>query len=144
MEAPPVTNDEPETLDAAPPVPGKTILVVDDEPAVAALLAEGLSRDGYKVDTAANGAIALTKLAAHNYDLIISDSGMPVLSGPELYRELERREPHLARRFVFVTGDVLNSSTRAFVAQTGALQLEKPFTLESVKRVVRRALLATA
>jgi len=144
VEAPPVTNDEPETLDAALPVPGKTILVVDDEPAVAALLAEGLSRDGYKVDTAANGAIALTKLAAHNYDLIISDSGMPVLSGPELYRELERREPHLARRFVFVTGDVLNSSTRAFVAQTGALQLEKPFTLESVKRVVRRALLATA
>jgi len=144
VEAPPVANDEPETLDAALPVPGKTILVVDDEPAVAALLAEGLSRDGYKVDTAANGAIALTKLAAHNYDLIISDSGMPVLSGPELYRELERREPHLARRFVFVTGDVLNSSTRAFVAQTGALQLEKPFTLESVKRVVRRALLATA
>jgi len=110
----------------------------------AALLAEGLSRDGYKVDTAANGAIALRKLAAQNYDLVISDSGMPVLSGPELYRELERREPHLAGRFVFVTGDALNSCTRAFVAQTGGPQLEKPFTLESVKCVVRRVLLATA
>ena len=141
VETPPVTHDEPET---ALPVPGKTILVVDDESAVAALLAEGLSRDGYKVDTAANGAVALRKLAAQNYDLIISDSGMPVLSGSELYRELERREPHLARRFVFVTGDVLNSSTRAFLAQTGAPQLEKPFTLESLKRVVRRVLLATA
>src|SRR5436309_4665772 len=138
------TNDEPEPFEAALPVPGKTILVVDDEPAVAALLAEALSRDGYKVDTAANGAIALRKLAAQNYDLIISDSGMPVLSGPELYLELERREPHLAQRFVFVTGDVLSSSTRAFLEQTGAPQLEKPFTLESVKRVVRRALLATA
>jgi signal transduction histidine kinase len=144
VEPPPLTHGEPETFDAALPVPGKTILVVDDEPAVAALLAEGLSRDGYKVDTAANGAIALRKLAAQNYDLIISDSGMPVLSGPELYLELERREPHLAQRFVFVTGDVLNSSTRAFLEQTGAPQLEKPFTLESVKRVVRRALLATA
>ena len=144
VETPRLTHGEPETFEAALPVPGKTILVVDDEPAVAALLAEGLSRDGYKVDTAANGAIALRKLAAQNYDLIISDSGMPVLSGPELYLELERREPHLAQRFVFVTGDVLNSSTRAFLEQTGAPQLEKPFTLESVKRVVRRALLATA
>ena len=144
VEAPPVTNDGPETFEPALPVPGKTILVVDDEPAVAALLAEGLSRDGYKVDTAANGAIALRKLAAQTYDLIISDSGMPVLSGPDLYRELERREPHLARRFVFVTGDVFNPSTRAFLTQTGAPQLEKPFTLESVKRLVRRVLLATA
>jgi len=49
-----------------------------------------------------------------------------------------RREPHLARRFVFVTGDVLNASARAFPAQTGAPQLEKPFTAE------RRVLLATA
>jgi len=144
VETPPVTHDEPETFEAALPVPGKTILVVDDEPALAALLAEGLSRAGYKVDTAANGAVALRKLAAQNYDLIISDSGMLVLSGSELYRELERREPHLARCFVFVTGDVLNSSTRAFLAQTGAPQLEKPFTLESLKRVVRRVLLATA
>src|SRR6266403_3108095 len=53
IETPPVsTNDEPEPFEAALPVPGKTILVVDDEPAVAALLAEALSRDGYKVDTA--------------------------------------------------------------------------------------------
>ena len=145
VETPPVTtNDEPEPFEAALPVPGKTILVVDDEPAVAALLAEALSRDGYQVDTAANGAVALERLAARKYDLIISDSGMPVLSGPELYREVERREPHLVRRFVFVTGDVLNPSTRAFLAQTGAPQLEKPFALESVKRVVRRVLLATA
>jgi two-component system NtrC family sensor kinase len=127
---------------AAPAVPGKTILVVDDEPAVASLLAEALARDGHKVDLAANGAVALRMLGARYYDLIVSDSGMPVLSGPELYREVERREPRLARRFVFVTGDILNPRTRAFLARTGAPQLEKPFTVESVKRVVRRALLA--
>ncbi len=91
---------------------------------------------------AANGAVALRMLGARNYDLIISDSGMPVLGGRELYREVEQREPHLSRRFVFVTGDILNPRTRAFLARTGAPQLEKPFTVESVKRVVRRALLA--
>jgi signal transduction histidine kinase len=126
----------------APALPGRTILVVDDEPAVASLLAEALARDGHKVDLAANGAVALRMLAARDYDLIVSDSGMPVLSGPELYGEVERREPRLIRRFVFVTGDILNPRTRAFLARTGAPQLEKPFTVESVRRVVRRALLA--
>ena len=140
--APPEPQEEAAELQAAGPVVGKSILVVDDEPAVASLLAEALSRDGYKVDMAANGAVALRMLGARDYDLIISDSGMPELNGRELYREVERREPRLSRRFVFVTGDILNPRTRAFLAETGAPQLEKPFTVESVKRVVRRALLA--
>ena len=139
---PPGPVGERDDRGAAPAVPGKTILVVDDEPAVASLLAEALARDGHKVDLAANGAVALRMLGVREYDLIVSDSGMPVLSGPELYREVERREPRLTRRFVFVTGDILNPRTRAFLARTGAPQLEKPFTVESVKRVVRRALLA--
>jgi CheY-like chemotaxis protein len=139
---PPGAADERDDLVAASPVPGKSILVVDDEPAVASLLAEALARDGYKVDMASNGAVALRMLGARDYDLIMSDSGMPVLSGPELYREVERREPRLSRRFVFVTGDILNPRTQAFLTRTGAPQLEKPFTVESVKRVVRRALLA--
>ena len=138
----PLIGEAPGPLDEAPPVPGKTILVVDDEPGVASILAEALTRDGYMVDTAPNGAVALEKLGAQTYDLIISDSGMPVVSGPELYREVERREPRLARRFVFVTGDILNPRTREFLERIGAPRLEKPFTLENVKRVVRRALLA--
>ena len=141
LGAPPESQEESGELQAAGPVVGKSILVVDDEPAVASLLAEALSRDGYKVDMAANGAVALRMLGARDYDLIISDSGMPELNGRELYREIERREPRLSRRFVFVTGDILNPRTRAFLAETGAPQLEKPFTVESVKRVVRRALL---
>ena len=117
---------------------------MDDEESVRDLLTAVLEDDPVTVETANTGEEGLEMAMAASYDLIISDSGMPVLSGPELYLELERREPHLAQRFVFVTGDVLNSSTRAFLEQTGAPQLEKPFTLESVKRVVRRALLATA
>ncbi|PYN34303.1 MAG: hypothetical protein DME01_15960 [Candidatus Rokuibacteriota bacterium] len=142
VETPPPAADERDDLGTTLPVAGKSILVVDDEPAVASLLAEALSRDGYNVDLAANGAVALRMLGARDYDLIVSDSGMPVLNGPELYREVALREPHLTRRFVFVTGDILNPRTRAFLARTGAPQLEKPFTIESVKRVVRRALLA--
>ena len=142
MGVAPATRDDPGALDAALPVPGKSILVVDDEQAVASMLAEALTRDGYTVDTAANGAAALRRLEVQRYDLIISDSGMPVLNGPELYREVERREPHLARRFVFLTGDILNPRIQEFLEGVDAPRLEKPFTLDSVKRVVRRVLLA--
>jgi signal transduction histidine kinase len=140
--AAPVVRDDGGALDAGPPVPGKRILVVDDEHAVASILAEALTRDGYTVDTAANGAAALRRLEVLRYDLIISDSGMPVLNGPELYREVERREPHLARRFVFLTGDVLNPRIQEFLEEVDAPRLDKPFTLDSVKRMVRRVLLA--
>jgi CheY-like chemotaxis protein len=64
VDTPPGTADERDDLVAAAPVPGKTILLVDDEPAVASLQAEALSRDGYKVDMAANGAVALRMLGA--------------------------------------------------------------------------------
>jgi two-component system NtrC family sensor kinase len=124
--APPAPVDERDDVAAALPGPSKTILVVDDEPAVASLLAETLARDGHKVDTAANGAVALRMLGARDYDLIVSDSGMPVLRGPELYREVERREPRLTRRFVFATGDILNPRTRAFLARTGAPSWRSP------------------
>jgi len=50
--APSTLADDPEELGAALPVSGKTVLVVDDEPAVASLLAEALARDGCKVDVA--------------------------------------------------------------------------------------------
>ena len=142
MGVAPATRDDPGALDAALPVPGKSILVVDDEEAVASILAEALTRDGYTVDTAANGAAALRRLEVQRYDLIISDSGMPALNGPEFYREVERREPHLARRFVFLTGDILNPRIQEFLEGVDAPRLEKPFTLDSVKRVVRRVLLA--
>lgn len=116
--------------------------MVDDEPSVVSLLAEALTREGYRVDTAPNGVAALERLEAQHYDLIISDSGMPVMSGPELYREVERREPRLARRFVFVTGDLLSSRIRKFLERTDAPRLEKPFSLADVKRVVQHVLRA--
>jgi CheY-like chemotaxis protein len=124
-------------------VGGRSILVVDDEPTVAAVLAEALSTDEHVVETAENGAVALEKLAAHSYDLVICDSGMPVLSGPDLYREVARRDPRLAEKFIFVVGDILNPRTQEFLEHVSQPRLIKPFTIDSVKHLVRRVLAAT-
>jgi two-component system NtrC family sensor kinase len=118
----------------------KTILVVDDEPEIAAILVEALERDGYQAETAENGADALRRLERQSYDLVMSDTKMPVMDGIELYREMERRFPALQRRIIFVTGDVLNAEKQRLLESTGVPVLTKPFDLSEVRRVVRRRL----
>ena len=64
------------------------------------MIAEALERDGHATDIAANGLIALGKLASRSYDLILSDTKMPVLDGESLYAELARRFPQLRQRVI--------------------------------------------
>jgi DNA-binding NtrC family response regulator len=122
-------------------VRGARILVVDDEPGIAGVLAEVLQLDGHRVETVGNGEAALGKLAVEKYELILSDVRMPDLDGPTLYREVERRHPDLLRRFIFLTGDVMSPETTQFLSQTGVPCLSKPFTLEMVREAVQRALI---
>jgi len=119
---------------------GEAVLVVDDEPEVASLLAEMLSGAGYRVDTAENGRVAATKLAEKAYDLVFSDLKMPVLDGPGLYREIEARAPALARRFVFITGDTLSPRTTQFLDETDAPCLSKPFAPDEAQAIAARVL----
>jgi CheY-like chemotaxis protein len=127
---------EPESL----VVRGKRILVVDDEPGIAGVLAEVLQLDGHAVETVANGEAALEKLIAGGYDLILSDIRMPELDGPSLYWELERRDPRLLQRMIFLTGDTLSPGTRQFLETTRAPCLSKPFALSDVREIVQRLL----
>ncbi|MBI3029234.1 MAG: PAS domain S-box protein [Candidatus Rokubacteria bacterium] len=141
-EAPPRAEPEAARPEAQRPIPGKTILVVDDEPEVAGILAELLAADGHQVETAANGLQALDKLRERRYDLILSDLRMPGLDGPGLYRELERRDPRLLRRVIFLTGDTLRQESQEFLERAGVPSLTKPFDAAEVRRLVQQALAA--
>lgn len=68
---------------------GKRVLVVDDEAAIARLVALVIAETGAKTDTAANGAEALQKIAANKPDLVILDLIMPVMTGEEVIQELQ-------------------------------------------------------
>ena len=135
---------ESDVAEAPVPVGSKAILVVDDEQELAEVLVEALGRDGHRVEIASNGAEALRQLERHTYDLVVSDTKMPIMDGVELFRELERRFPALRRRIIFVTGDVLDAEKRQFLESSGAPFLTKPFDLGDVRKVVRRRLLDTA
>ena len=124
---------------APPPIRGR-VLIVDDNPDVAAMLAEMLGDAGYQVQTATSARAALLRVDAEPFDLILSDVRMPQMDGPAFYRDLAERHPDLARRVIFVTGDLLTTDAAEFLVQSGVPSLGKPFTLSELNDVVRRVL----
>ena len=118
-----------------------TVLVVDDEPDLSAVVGELLGTLGYQVETAGDAAAALERLEReHRFDLILSDVRMPGLDGPAFYQVLEQRHPELVGRVVFMTGNILTEDTADFFAATGAPCLRKPFATEDLQRVFEQAL----
>jgi DNA-binding response OmpR family regulator len=118
----------------------KHILLVEDEPLVAQMMAEMLRAEGYRVDVAANGRLALEKLEGQTYDLIVSDLRMPELDGLGLYRELERRWPGLLRRVIIVTGTSDVPEYAEFLAHAAVPVLSKPFDVRDLYHVARQVL----
>jgi PAS domain S-box-containing protein len=130
--------------EAAAPVARLSVLVVDDEPEVVGLVADILALDGHTVDGAGSGEEALERLARRTYDAILSDIKMPGLDGPGLHREVCRRHPALAPRMAFFTGDTLGDATSAFLAQTRAASIRKPFSVDDVRAALARLTAAAA
>ncbi len=65
------------------------ILVVEDEPKLAAVIAKGLTNKGYAVDTISDGQEAFTRITVHgkDYDLVLLDLMLPTKSGAEICKE---------------------------------------------------------
>jgi CheY-like chemotaxis protein len=80
-----------------------TILVVDDEPELLEIFAIWMSREGYTVLTAANGAEALKVLTSTKVDALISDIRMPVMDGLTLVRRIYEMKLQLPS-IIFVSG----------------------------------------
>jgi PAS domain S-box-containing protein len=144
LGAMPASTPTPPSVDEAPVVRGAAVLVVEDEPSLASGLARLLGRDGHTVDTVANGRLALAQLAVRAYDLILCDVRMPELDGPSLYRLLERQQPHLCQRFIFLTGDTLEPATQAFLEASGVVCLTKPFAIAEARSAIQRVLRVAA
>ena len=116
------------------------ILVVDDQPLVAAAIADVLGLEGYEVEMAKDGREALKKIAARSYDLILCDLLMPELDGVGLYRELERQQPSLLQRLAFVSGSTEVPEYASFCERTAVPLLGKPFAVADLHRLVHRLL----
>jgi signal transduction histidine kinase/CheY-like chemotaxis protein len=116
------------------------ILVVDDEPEVARIIAINLEYDGHQVRVAYNGQEALEEVARKEPDCILLDIMMPVMDGWEVLRAL-KRDPGWARIPVIVVTARHTDIDRIKGFSGGAIEyVTKPFDPESLKDYVAKAL----
>jgi two-component system, cell cycle sensor histidine kinase and response regulator CckA len=121
-------------------VAGASLLVVEDEAQLAAAVTESLRDAGYNVEHASDGEQALHRVAAQKFDGVICDLKMPRLDGKAFFRELSSKAPKLARRVIFVTGDVAGTDAENFLEESGCRWLAKPFRLADLLRTVKEVL----
>ncbi|HXZ43239.1 MAG TPA: response regulator [archaeon] len=117
-----------------------TILVVDNDTEMRALLTEVLSREGYLVEEAANGNEALSRLRTNSFAAIIMDKNLPGLGGLYLLSGLRvicQETP------VILITTLADSAPYLEGLKKGAFEyVFKPFRIEELLRVLRRALLS--
>jgi PAS domain S-box-containing protein len=116
------------------------ILVVDDEKVIRDFVKRVLAGEGYEVETVNNAGDALKKIEGKRYNLVLIDIKMPGMDGVELYKRIQKIAKSLARRVVFITGDIMGADTEKFLSGTKVAHLDKPFNAEQLRREVRRAL----
>jgi two-component system NtrC family sensor kinase len=122
---------------AAPAGKGLRALVVDDEQVVRDVVTRVLELHGYLVDCAEDGTAGLDRVGRVRYDVILTDLRMPgALDGVGFHREMQRVHPDLARRVVFMTGDIMEHGIFRDIEGMGLTYVKKPFDIRELARVV--------
>lgn len=116
----------------------RELLVVDDDPGMIDWLVEDLGDRGYKVEGATDPRVALERVAARAFDLVISDVEMPGLRGLDLVRAIhaERPDQLVVMITAFGTIELAMKCVRAGASDF----LAKPFTMEALVATIERTL----
>jgi two-component system NtrC family sensor kinase len=117
----------------------RRILVIDDE-SILAHTVHRLLRRSYKVSVETDGPRALALLEREAFDLVICDVMMSPLTGKEIYQRACVKAPHLANRFLFMTGGAFLPEVEQFLAVWPFFVLLKPFDQSEAKRLVAASL----
>ncbi|MBC7183788.1 MAG: response regulator, partial [Marinobacter sp.] len=119
--------------------PDASLLLVDDEDNILRSLKRVLRREPYEILTASSGEEALEKMAAQNFDLVISDARMPGMDGPTLLSQIKRKYPRCIR--ILLTGYAdMGSTIKAINEGQIYRYISKPWDDEELKLVIRQAL----
>ncbi|HEX8340849.1 MAG TPA: sigma-54 dependent transcriptional regulator [Tepidisphaeraceae bacterium] len=114
------------------------ILVCDDQDLMRDSLAALLARDGHDVAAATDGPMALSKLAAGRFDLLITDLKMPKMTGIELLAEARKLKPDMP--VVLMTAFATVQTAVDAIKQGAYDYIQKPFEGDDIRRLVERTL----
>lgn len=125
------------------------VMVVDDEPDIAAVFKEGLEMSGFEVAAYTDPQKALAEYRPGEYDLILLDIRMPVMTGYQLYRELKKKgrgEQDGGPNVVFVTAfyDAQNEVKEMFPELAQGCVIEKPIEIRGLVRALKKRMAAAA
>ncbi len=120
-----------------------TVLVVEDEPEVAEVILEALTRSGCRCVHARDAEEADRALAEQPVEAVTLDLCMPGRGGLEWLEATLTTRPDVGRRTVVVTGTLLDEAARRRVMRCGAALLQKPVSLKLLVKEVHERLRAT-
>jgi len=117
------------------------ILLIEDEPSVAAFLRLTLERKGYEVVSTPSAAAGVKLLVSSDFQGVVSDFRTPGgMNGADVHEWLRCHRPELAKRVVFITGDTASAETAALLAQAGTPFIEKPFRVQQFMAAVEKTI----
>ena len=114
----------------------KNVLLVDDDVSLANTLKQLLESHNFIVSISTNGADALREVMAFDFDIIICDMLMPKMPGDMFYLAVQKTKPHLASRFLFVTGHADNPKVDSFLKSIDATVIFKPVLTDELVRMI--------
>ena len=116
------------------------VLVVEDEAALATMLRYNLEKQGFRVEEAADGQEALTRVAEARPDLVLLDWMLPVMSGLEVCRQLRRRPATRDLPVIMVTARTEDQDAVRGLNTGADDYITKPFSVEALLARVRALL----
>jgi CheY-like chemotaxis protein len=116
------------------------ILIIDDLPQVAKVLARMLRRHDVTATNTADEA--LKQIQDNEFDAILCDIMMPSMTGLELWNTVQTIRPALAARFIFVTGGIFSEVDQESAQETGCAILTKPVRRKELQEAVQALLMS--
>jgi CheY-like chemotaxis protein len=114
----------------------RKVLIVDDQPIITDLLVDILRRMGYSSQVALGGKDGLKMFAKDDFDLVITDLGMPDISGWEVSRSVKEQNPSVP--VILITGFGVKPDHRKMKDSGVDFVINKPFQIDQLDKIIKQ------
>ena len=140
----PQSAAEPSSLSQLNGIKGCSILIVEDEEGIRELVEEGLRARGAAVESVRTGEEAWGKISARSYDVVVCDFNLGGVSGLELFDRVRNRPGANHPKFLFITGEIVDSPQIAALEAKGSFALQKPFQMAELISTIEKFIASAA